>query len=145
MVTVLADSSLYEFTGGEAPDLTRLEERYRRLVQGPADLVEIWLNWIARRHVDDRTVGFVQASVTDDGADVAWLIGVEFQGQALATEAASAMLDWLVEHGVRRLIAHIHPFHVASQRVAQHIGLVLSDEVDDDGEELWVRECEPTD
>ena len=86
---------------------------------------EIWCNWIVRR-------------VTGE-PDLAWLIGVAYQGHNFATEAALAMTAWLVRHGVdeNRLSAHIHPEHRASQVVAGRIGLHASDRIDDDGEVVW--------
>lgn len=137
MVEVLADPTLYEFTGGEAPDLEALTRRYRAQVSGPPDGGEHWYNWIARRTKDRQAVGFVQATVIDGEADVAWLIGVDYQGQGFAIEAAQAMCEWLVDSGARRINAHIHPEHIASMRVAQAIGLTPTGESDDDGEGIW--------
>lgn len=137
MVVVLADPILYEFTGGAAPDFDTLERRYRNQVKGPSDSEEAWYNWIARKAEDQQAVGFVQATVIDDAADVAWLIGVEYQGRGFGAEAASAMCDWLLRNGVCSLSAHIHPRHVASQRVALAIGLAATGESDDDGEAIW--------
>jgi RimJ/RimL family protein N-acetyltransferase len=137
MVDVLADAALYEFTGGEAPDLDALQARYRAQVDGSPDPDEIWCNWIVRRSEDQEAVGFVQATVSGSAADVAWLIGVDHQGQGFATEAAGAMCAWLVENGVSRLTAHIHPRHVASERVALAIGLTMTGDIDDDGEAIW--------
>lgn len=137
MVDVLADPVLYEFTGGEPPTRAELETRYARQVEGSGRTREIWCNWIVRRAVDERAVGFVQATVVDDSADLAWLIGVSHQGQNIASEAAQAMSTWLVGHGVDRLSAHIHPEHRASQIVAGRIGLLASGRIDDDGEAVW--------
>jgi len=139
MVDVLADPVLYEFTGGEPPTLAELERRYTLQVEGSGNPDEIWCNWIVRRVVDRRAVGFVQATVVAGAADLAWLIGVAYQGHNFASEAAQAMSDWLVGHGVdwSRLTAHIHPDHQASQIVAGRIGLRPSEEIDDDGETVW--------
>lgn len=137
MVEVLADPVLYEFTGGESPTLADLETRYARQVEGSGRPEEIWCNWIARRAVDRRAVGFVQATVVDGAADLAWLIGVRYQGQNFASEAAQAMRTWLVGQGVDRLSAHIHPEHRASQIVAARIGLQESGRIDDEGEAVW--------
>ena len=142
MVPVLADPSLYELTGGEAPDLSALEHRYRCQVSGPAGQGEQWLNWIARRHADQRAVGFVQATVVSDDADVAWLVGVDFQRQGFAAEASSALVNWLFAQGMQRITAHIHTDHTASQGVARRIGLSASGEFDEDGEEVWTTSPE---
>jgi len=67
------------------------------------------------------------------------VIGVDHQGQGFAREAASEMCGWLNSDGVRRLTAHIHPQHRASERVAVALGLTATDEVDEDGEVVWER------
>jgi RimJ/RimL family protein N-acetyltransferase len=47
-----------------------------------------------------------------------------WQGQGVATEAAAACRDFVIEHlEARELIAIIHPDNRASQRVAEKIGM----------------------
>ena len=137
MVTVLADVALYEFTGGEPPTVDELTDRYRQQVAGSGQSDELWCNWIIRLASDRRAVGFVQATVRGRSADIAWVVGIRDQGRGLATEAAAAMCEWLADHGIRRIEAHVHPRHVASQSVAANIGLGPTHELDDEGEEIW--------
>ena len=137
MVEVLSAPELYTFTGGAPPSLEQLEERYRAQVAGPATGDEVWHNWIVRLTDSGTAVGFVQATVMRDTADVAWLIGTPHQGGGLAREAAAAMVSWLAGQGVGQLSAHIHPRHIASQRVAAAIGLKSTSEIDEDGEVVW--------
>ena len=139
MVAVLADDRLYEYTGGDAPTLDVLADRYRHQIGGPGRDDEEWFNWIARRIDSGAAVGYVQATVIDERADVAWLVGVDHQRQGFAGEAAEAMLAWLVEHGVRMFSAHVAVDHVASARVAERLGMARTSAVDDDGEEVWSR------
>lgn len=137
MVSVLADASLYEFTGGEPPALDSLRDQYRHQAAGSGDPDELWFNWIIRTELDRRAVGFVQATVTGRSADIAWVVGVRDQGNGLASEAAIAVRGWLVDNDVCRIEAHIHPQHVASHTVAARIALVRTGAVDDEGEEIW--------
>ena len=140
MVAVLADARMYEFTGGEPPTRESLRARYGRLAVGQsADGTEAWCNWIVRPVASPDPVGVVQATVASDGttADVAWEIGVPWQGRGYATEAAIAMVAWLEAHGVGTVRALIHPAHVASARVAERVGLVPTAERED-GEVVWV-------
>jgi RimJ/RimL family protein N-acetyltransferase len=137
MVGVLSDSDLYVFTGGSPPRLADLESQYEAQVAGPSSGEEVWHNWIIRPNEIGKPVGFVQATVTGASSDVAWVIGVDWQGQGFASEAASAMCDWLATQGVEQFTAHIHPGHVASQRVAASLGMQATDEVDSDGEVVW--------
>jgi RimJ/RimL family protein N-acetyltransferase len=140
MVGVLADERLYAFTGGEPEDARQLRERYERLAAGSGRDDETWMNWVVRRRSDDRPVGTVQATIEErDGertAWVAWVIGVPWQGQGFATEAARALVAWLKEQGVHEIAAAVAPGHVASERVATGAGLTLTDLIVV-GERVW--------
>ena len=138
MVAVLSDEALYTFTGGGPPSLAALEMQYTNQIAGPSSGEEVWHNWVIRPAATGRAVGFVQATVTGAVADVAWVMGVDWQGRGFASEAASAMCGWLQSQGVEQITAHIHPRHVASQRVAVSVGLQPTREVDSDGEVVWL-------
>ncbi len=90
MAVVLADPELYRVTGGRPPTEDELRRQYERQVVGrSADGTEEWLNWVVR--VDGAAAGYVQATVHDGSrAVVAWVIGTDWQGRGLATEAAPA-------------------------------------------------------
>ena len=99
MVAVYADARMFEFTGGEPPTLDGLRRRYEVLAVGRSpDGTESWLNWIVRIHDGSLAVGVVQATVDDAArhASIAWEIGVPWQGQGFAAEAASALVEWLI-------------------------------------------------
>jgi RimJ/RimL family protein N-acetyltransferase len=138
MVHVLSDPELYAVIGGEPPTLAELTQRYRRQVVGrSADGREEWLNWVVR--VDGVAVGFVQATVTDETrAAIAWVIGLVWQGHGYATAATQAMVAKLHTRGITDAQASIAPGHEASERVASRIGLVATEQVDEDGERLWL-------
>ncbi len=133
----LSAAKLYRYTRGEPPDIETLTGRYEALVRGSLDPGEQWHNWILRAVETGDAIGFVQATVTGNTADVAWVIGVDWQGQGFATEATRAMCGWLRTNGIEQLVAHIHPGHMASQRVAEANGFERTGEVDDEGEEIW--------
>jgi RimJ/RimL family protein N-acetyltransferase len=140
LVDVLADRRLHEFIGGEPADREELRARFERMVEGPASADERWCNWVLRRRADGQAVGTVQATLTRGGgrchAEVAWVVGVPWQGQGFAGEAAAALVDWLQQHGVDRITANIHPDHQASSAVARQAGLQpTADEID--GETVW--------
>ena len=137
MVSVLSDTSLYEFTGGEPPTVSELTNRYQQQTAGSGTPDEHWCNWIIRVRSRDRAVGFVQATVVGELADLAWVLGARDQGCGFATEAVMAVSDWLAGRSVRRIEAHIHPRHEASQAVAERIGMVRTGECDDEDEEIW--------
>jgi RimJ/RimL family protein N-acetyltransferase/predicted N-acetyltransferase YhbS len=139
MVAVLADERLYSFIGGRPPSLNELRARYERLAAGrSADGTEEWHNWIIRRRPDGRAVGTAQATIRDSGttAEVAWVIGVDWQGKGFATEAARAVVAWLEARGAVTITAHVHPAHHASGAVAAGAGLVATRTMID-GERVW--------
>lgn len=139
MVVVLGDDRLYAFIGGEPPTRDDLRARYARFVVGRSpDDREAWHNWIVRRRADDHAVGTVQATIADDGrtAEVAWVIGLPWQGSGYASEAAISLVRWLETQGVTTITAHVHPDHLASAAVAMRAGLRPTDEIDD-GERVW--------
>jgi RimJ/RimL family protein N-acetyltransferase len=137
MFNVLADPRLHAFTGGEPPTLDELRERYALQVVGRSpDGTEQWLNWIVRLLGDRQAIGFVQATILEATADIAWVVGTPWQLQGYATEAARAMAEWLLANGVSTLTAHIRAEHAASAAVATAAGLAPTDEVED-GEVVW--------
>ncbi len=140
MASVLADGSLYDFTGGDPPTVSELATRYQHQTAGSGTPGEHWCNWIIRVGNQERAVGFVQATVVGELADLAWVVGAHDQGRGFGKEAVAAVRDWLAANTVRRMEAHIHPRHEASQAVAQGIGMVRSGECDDEDEEIWAVE-----
>ena len=139
MVDVLGDPQMYEFTGGRPPTLDELRSRYALLEAGRSPSGdEAWLNWIVREVAT--AVGVIQATVAGDGssADVAWEVGVTWQGRGIASEAATAVVEWLGAQGVAEIRALVHPDHAASAVVAARAGLTATSERQD-GEVVWRR------
>jgi RimJ/RimL family protein N-acetyltransferase len=140
MAGLLGDERLHEFIGGQPATLAELRERFARLAAGSSRPEEAWLNWIVRRRSDSQPVGTVQATLTTHNgrpsAHVAWVIGLEWQNQGFASEAAQALVGWLREQGVEEIVAHIHPDHRASARVAARAGLQPTDD-EVEGEQVW--------
>jgi RimJ/RimL family protein N-acetyltransferase len=137
MFPLLNDASLHTFTGGGPSTLAQLRDRYRRQVAGHSpDGTQRWLNWVVRRREDGQAVGTLQATVTGEQAEVAWVVASPYQGRGFAREAAEAMVGWLREQGVTTLVAHVHPDHKASARVAAALGLSATATVVD-GEIRW--------
>ena len=141
MATVLSDAGLYAFTGGSPPSPAVLEQRYARQVAGSGDPAQEWHNWVVRLGADGPAVGYVQATVDPVAgvAELAWVVGAPWQGRGIAREAAALVLEHLWVAGeVTRVVAHVHPDHVASQRVAAALGLAPTDRLVD-GEVEWER------
>lgn len=141
LVDVLADAAMFAFTGGSPPSRPVLEQRYARQVAGSGDPTQKWHNWVVRLGADGPAVGYVQATVSpeDEVAELAWVVGTHFQGRGIAREAAALVIEYVRTGGVRRVVAHVHPENVASQRVAAALGL-LPTPLLVDGEVEWRRE-----
>jgi RimJ/RimL family protein N-acetyltransferase len=141
MAGVLSGEKLYRFTGGHPPTLNELRDTYARQVIGHSpDGRQEWRNWIIRRSQDAVAVGYVQATIVHDSsqAEIAWVVGLQWQGRGYATEAAKALVSWLDERGMAVIEAHVHPDNEASAAVARRAGLLPTDRFDD-GERLWQR------
>ena len=146
LFALLKAPELYLFIGASPPAsaqwlaqrITNWESR-----RSP-DRKEVWLNWTLRRKADRIAIGYTQATIpaaaVATNAELAWVIGLPFQRQGYAKEAAGRVADWLTDRfDVSELRAHIHPTHVASQRVAASIGLHRRSTFSEDCEELWVE------
>ena len=139
MVQVLEDPSLNEHIGGQPPSVEHLTTRYdslssRRSPGGD----ELWLNWIIRLNAEGPAVGYVQATVRESSAALAWVVGVPWQRTGIATEAASTMIGILRhELALRTFSASISPSNQASQRVAAKLGMSRSGMMAE-GEDVWV-------
>jgi RimJ/RimL family protein N-acetyltransferase len=139
MAIVLADPGLHNFTGGSPLTPQALRSRYERMIAGSGDPAVSWCNWVIQLRDTERLAGTVQATISAGDeleAEVAWVVGRQWQGQGIASEAARALIGWLGRQSVQTVIAHIHPGHQASAAVAAAAGLTPTDQVDD-GEIRW--------
>jgi len=143
LFAVLDDPQLHEFTGGSPLPLAALTDRYTRLEsRRSTDGTEHWCNWMLRERDTGSAVGTLEATLPAGGPDrgpayVAWVVGRRAQGRGYASEAALSLVDRLRSAGWT-VVAHIHPRHAASQRVASRAGLRPTEHVVD-GEVRWER------
>jgi len=64
--------------------------------------------------------------------EVAYLLDKKFWHQGLATEAATGILAYAFDTlNLSRIICLMHPDNMASQRVAQRVGMIFEGSVDD--------------
>lgn len=142
LAPLLDDSILHEYTGGSPLYAAALTVRYARLqTRRSPDGDQLWGNWAIRVRGTGLAAGTLQATLPADGpaagpAEVAWVVARRAQGQGYAKEAARSLVPLLHAAGWT-VIAHIHPGHLASQRVAAAAGLAPTAEVHD-GEIRWV-------
>src|SRR4030095_1165852 len=116
MFEVLNDASLYRYVSGSPPsnaeELARGYEFWEN--RRSPDGTELWLNWAVQLRTDRQFIGHLQAGVLPAHADIAWFVGSHWQRQGYATEAAQAVLGFLLKLGVREVHASINPAHTAS-------------------------------
>jgi RimJ/RimL family protein N-acetyltransferase len=137
---VLHDDRLHDFIGGPPQSRLELHDRFVLLAAGSPRAGETWMNWVVRRRFDSKAVGTVQATIkVVNGREVArlgWMVGVDWQNQGFASEAAVALVQWVGRQGVEDIGANIHPDHEASATVATRAGLHQTEEVFE-GERVW--------
>ena len=142
LAPVLDDVALHEFIGGAPLPAAALAQRYARLAaRRSPDGHHLWGNWVMRVRDTGNAIGTVQVTMPTGGpaagpAEVAWVVGGQAQGRGYAKEAACGLVAMLREAGWT-VAAHIHPAHLASQRVARAAGLSPTEEAHD-GEVRWV-------
>ncbi|MFC8720170.1 GNAT family N-acetyltransferase [Kitasatospora sp. NPDC057198] len=140
LAVVLSDPALHVFIGGAPEEAVLLRARYERWAAGAPDPSVSWCNWAVRLRDEECLVGTVQATVTADGdgavAEIAWTVGTPWQRRGIASEAALGLVGRLRGHGVRTVVAHVHPEHAASAAVAAAAGLAPTDRWQD-GEVRW--------
>ncbi len=138
MFPLLAREELYRQIGGGPPEsMADLEQWFRLLeTRRSPDGEECWLTWILFTEGGRDAVGYVQATIHGGNADLAWLVGVPWQGRGYAREAASALVNWLRAHGIGKISAQIKPGYGASEKIAESAGLRPSGQFHE-GEEIW--------
>lgn len=137
MAEVLSDPALHTFTGGTPLTPDALRVRYERLVAGSPDPEVRWLNWVIHLRTENRLTGTVQATIANQVAEIAWVVGTPWQRRGIAGEAARGLVTWLTTQPVHTVLAHIHPDHHASAAVATSAGLTPTAELHD-GEVRWL-------
>ena len=138
MSRVLSDPALYAFTGGGPESEAELAKRYARWVAGATQPGQTWVNLIVRERNTGDAVGYVQATVNPELADIAWVIGTPWQRRGYAVEATRALATHVASNfHVTTIRALIKAEHVASQRIAERLGMRVTQDVVR-GEQVWL-------
>jgi len=145
MFEALADPALYRYIDEKQPvSLEALAARYGRLEsRRSGDGREHWLNWVLREKASGKAVGFVQASVLEDGtAFVAYVVAPEHQRRGFGREATVAMMAELrASYAAREYRASVDARNEPSLRLLAGLGFTESHR--DLGDIIFVREVEP--
>jgi RimJ/RimL family protein N-acetyltransferase len=141
LFAVLDHPEVGTYLGGpDVESLPWLEERIARLLRGPADPEQRWLNFVVRLREEPRViVGRLEATTHGDWAEVAWVLGPGFWGQRYGSEGAAWLLDHLaIACGIRECWATAHPDNAASLALMRGLGFHQQ-------EEPWARQVESYD
>lgn len=140
---LLNDARLYDFIDEGPPCCVRqLEARYdgwsaRRSPDG----LQGWLNWAARLRDGSTYVGWFQATVRGDVADIAYLVFAAHQHNGYAREATARVIEHLAsDFGVTQISATIDPRNTASIRLAETLGLKRGSNEPGESDLLFVRD-----
>jgi RimJ/RimL family protein N-acetyltransferase len=118
-----ADASLWELMDGSRPaSPAELRATFGRLAAGCPRPAERWLNWIARERAHGTPVGWHQATVVGEHADIAWVTFAAHQRHGYAREGATAVFDWLASIGVREVVAQSDLRNAGSRATALALG-----------------------
>ena len=100
-------------TGGTPPESVHASrKRLARLATRMSpDQSQVWLNWVIITDETRHYIGYVQATVSEMVADIAWVIGRAYQGKGYGTEAAGLMMAALKEAGIKKLMANLEQIH----------------------------------
>jgi RimJ/RimL family protein N-acetyltransferase len=85
---------------------------------------DVWVQLAIAREQDDVLVGDLAVWLDAQGAlaVIGYTVAPEHQGRGYATEAAGALVDWLIGTGVHRIAATLDPGNFASARVLERLG-----------------------
>lgn len=143
LVEMLLKPALYGYICGAPQSESEARNRVERWTNGSPAPEVAWLNYLARGRDDQRVIGLAQAAVSLDGRGhageclLAYLVDPAEQGQGFGAEMMHGFLVGLrAVINPDAVVAHIHPGHVASERVAQALGMSRTDGVID-GEHAW--------
>jgi aminoglycoside 6'-N-acetyltransferase len=121
----LRSPELYQYVADVPPPSREwLRERYRRLeTRRSPDSSELWLNWLLREKMTGRFVGYVQATVKDHSASIAYLLFSNAGGVGYAHEAVGGMLRSLQrDYATKEFTATVHVGNQRSIRLLERLG-----------------------
>ncbi|HEV7555070.1 MAG TPA: GNAT family N-acetyltransferase [Kofleriaceae bacterium] len=126
LVTALADVRVATYIGGPTATTEQaIRERIERVLRGPVEPGEHWLNFVVRRAADGVVIGWLEATVYDDGwAEIAYVFGAPYWGHGYATEG----LHWLIDElGTDEIWAAVHPDNARSIALLLRLGFARRD------------------
>ena len=107
---------------------------------------ETWRNFVVRL-ADGTVIGHAQATVHDDWAEVAWVLGSAWWGQGYGSEAAEVLLQHVASiDGIQRVWATVHPDNLRCKALLARLAFVTAHIDDapelgsyDPGDDVYMR------
>ena len=128
MFELLDDAAIYRYLDyPPPPSVDHLRDVYAKLeARASPDGTEIWLNWVVRSQ-GHTPVGYVQATISQRTAFVAYMLGRKHWGRGYAQEAMQAMLEHLASaYGVDCYLATVEVDNQRSIRLLTRLGFHLA-------------------
>ena len=121
-----AEPSLYRYIEMPMPESEgALRRRFAEWIKGSGRPGERWANWIAVETRSSQPAGWLQATVHEGHADIAYLVFGEFQRRGMAVEAVQALCAHLfAATPVAEIRAQTDDRNKGSIRVALAAGFV---------------------
>jgi RimJ/RimL family protein N-acetyltransferase len=130
MFALLSDPLIYTYLDFPPPASVEYLSRYYAQLETrrSPDGTQEWLNWIVV--LDGAPIGLVQATISADGCEIAYILGSTHWGRGYAFEAMTAMLAQLEG---QRFFANVDGENARSIRLLERLGFRR------DGAERFVR------
>ncbi len=129
-----SDSRIYEFIPYPPPStLEALEERFKKFEEGKSpDGRQIWLNWLVLDKPKNKHVAWLQATVTERVAEIAYVVFPKYWKMGYGYRSVSLMLKYLSSSfSLSKIRATMSVGNFASIALARKIGMKRVDEIDE--------------
>lgn len=104
--------------------LDDLRSLYERWEHGSSDPSQLWLNWICREHSTRTIAGALQSTVFPHRhtAYIAYAIYPAYQRKGYARESCQAVIEYLRDRRIKRILAEMDVRNEPSYRLAESLG-----------------------
>ncbi|AMC33363.1 GNAT family N-acetyltransferase [Janthinobacterium sp. B9-8] len=126
MFVVLSDPAIYEFENAPPISADWLHARFSRLEARACPYEsEQWFNWVIRRSASQQLAGYVQATITDQHALIAYELSSQHWGKGIAREAVSCVLQELAQYyNITQYFAVLKQSNFRSKKLLDRLGFV---------------------
>jgi [ribosomal protein S5]-alanine N-acetyltransferase len=126
MFSGLHDPELFKFLAERRPESVEwLRQRYERLsMRQSPDGNERWWNWVVKLRCSRELAGYVQATIDETQAEIAYVVFRAYWSRGLGREAVAAMIQELYDVGVTTITACADRQNTRSRSLLEHLDFV---------------------